>query len=55
MSTVASDPPTTAPMFEGRKSVLEQSLVIAFMIVPVLALVVAVPVTWGWGLSLLPS
>ena len=53
MSTVASDPPTTAPMFEGRKSVLEQSLVIAFMIIPVVALAVAVALTWGWGLSLL--
>ena len=53
MSTVAPDPPTTAPMFEGRKSVLEQSLVIAFMIIPVVALVVAVALTWGWGLSLL--
>ena len=53
MSTVASDPPTTAPLVEGRKSVLEQSLVIAFMIIPVVALVVAVALTWGWGLTLL--
>ena len=53
MSTVASDPPTTAPMFEGRKSVLEQSLVIAFMIIPVVALVAAVMLTWGWGITLL--
>jgi stearoyl-CoA desaturase (Delta-9 desaturase) len=53
MSTVASDPPTTAPLLEGRKSVLEQSLVIAFMIIPVVALAVAVALTWGWGLSLL--
>ena len=29
MSTVATGLPTTAPLFEGRKSVLEQSLVIA--------------------------
>ena len=53
MSTVASDPPTTAPLVEGRKSVLEQSLVIAFMIIPVVALVAAVPLTWGWGITLL--
>ncbi len=53
MSTVASDPPTTAPLVEGRKSVLEQSLVIAFMIIPVLALAVAVTLAWGWGLTLL--
>jgi stearoyl-CoA desaturase (delta-9 desaturase) len=53
MSTVASDPPTTAPLVEGRKSVLEQSLVIAFMIIPVVALVAAVMLTWGWGITLL--
>ena len=53
MSTVASDLPTTAPLFEGRKSVLEQSLVIAFMIIPVVALAAAVTLTWGWGLTLL--
>jgi stearoyl-CoA desaturase (Delta-9 desaturase) len=53
MSTVASDPPTTAPLVEGRKSVLEQSLVIAFMIIPVVALIAAVMLTWGWGITLL--
>ena len=53
MSTVASDPPTTIPLVEGRKSVLEQSLVIAFMIIPVVALVTAVRLTWGWGITLL--
>jgi stearoyl-CoA desaturase (delta-9 desaturase) len=53
MSTVASDPPTTAPLVEGRKSVLEQSLVIAFMIIPVVALVAAVTLAWGWGITLL--
>ena len=53
MSTVASDPPTTIPLVEGRKSVLEQSLVIAFMIIPVVALVAAVMLTWGWGITLL--
>ena len=53
MSTVASDPSTTAPLVEGRKSVLEQSLVIAFMIIPVVALVAAVMLTWGWGITLL--
>src|SRR6201991_2280164 len=51
MSTVASEPPTTAPLFEGRKSVLEQSLVIAFMIIPVVALAAAVALAWGWGLT----
>jgi stearoyl-CoA desaturase (Delta-9 desaturase) len=53
MSTVASDSPTTAPLVEGRKSVLEQSLVIAFMIIPVVALITAVTLAWGWGITLL--
>ena len=53
MSTAASELPTTTPLLEGRKSVLEQSLVIAFMIIPVVALAVAVTLAWGWGLSLL--
>ena len=53
MSTVAADLPPTAPLVEGRKSVLEQSLVIAFMIIPVLALAVAVTLAWGWGLTVL--
>ncbi len=53
MSTVASDLPPTAPLVEGRKSVLEQSLVIAFMIVPVIALAIAVTLAWGWGLTVL--
>jgi stearoyl-CoA desaturase (delta-9 desaturase) len=53
MSTVASDSPTTAPLVEGRKSVLEQSLVIAFMIIPVVALVTSVTLAWGWGITLL--
>ena len=52
MSTVASDPSTTAPLVEGRKSVLEQSLVIAFMIIPVVALIAAVTLAWGWGITL---
>jgi stearoyl-CoA desaturase (Delta-9 desaturase) len=53
MSTVAAGLPPTAPLVEGRKSVLEQSLVIAFMIIPVLALAAAVTLAWGWGLTLL--
>src|SRR5947199_3049502 len=53
MSTVESGLPTTAPLVEGRKSTLEHSLVIAFMIVPVIALAIAVTLAWGWGLTLL--
>jgi stearoyl-CoA desaturase (delta-9 desaturase) len=32
--------------------VVEQSLVVAFMVLPVLALAVAVPLAWGWGLTI---
>ena len=53
MSTALSDQPSAAPLFEGRKSAVEQSLVVAFMVAPVLALAVAVPLAWGWGLSVL--
>jgi stearoyl-CoA desaturase (delta-9 desaturase) len=41
----------TAPLVEGRKTATEQALVVAFMVVPLLALAAAVPLAWGWGLS----
>jgi stearoyl-CoA desaturase (delta-9 desaturase) len=44
-------PRPASPLVEGRKTVAEQSLVIAFMIVPLLALAAAVPLAWGWGLT----
>jgi stearoyl-CoA desaturase (delta-9 desaturase) len=40
-----------APLVEGRKTATEQALVVAFMVVPLLALAAAVPLAWGWGLS----
>ena len=52
MSSSLQERPTPAPLVEGRKSVVEQSLVVGFMVVPVLALAVAVPLAWGWGLTL---
>jgi stearoyl-CoA desaturase (delta-9 desaturase) len=44
-------PPSAAPLTDGRKSRTEQALVVAFMILPLLALAAAVPLAWGWGLS----
>ncbi|MEN3263697.1 acyl-CoA desaturase [Pseudonocardia sp.] len=44
-------PPSAAPLTDGRKSGTEQALVVAFMILPLLALAAAVPLAWGWGLS----
>jgi stearoyl-CoA desaturase (Delta-9 desaturase) len=41
----------TAPLTDGRKSGTEQALVVAFMIIPLLALAAAVPLAWGWGLT----
>jgi stearoyl-CoA desaturase (delta-9 desaturase) len=53
MSTVVSDPPSAAPIVEGRKSAVEQALVIVFMVVPVLGLAAAMALAWGWGMSIL--
>jgi stearoyl-CoA desaturase (delta-9 desaturase) len=44
-------PAGTAPLTDGRKSDTEQALVIAFMVLPLLALAAAVPLAWGWGLT----
>jgi stearoyl-CoA desaturase (Delta-9 desaturase) len=52
MSATLSERPPPAPLVEGRKSVIEQSLVVGFMVVPVVALAVAVPLAWGWGLTI---
>jgi stearoyl-CoA desaturase (Delta-9 desaturase) len=51
MTADAPHRPAAAPLTDGRKSVTEQALVLAFMIVPLLALAAAVPLAWGWGLS----
>ncbi|TQM06246.1 acyl-CoA desaturase [Pseudonocardia kunmingensis] len=51
MTAAATHRPDAAPLTDGRKSATEQALVIAFMVVPLLALAAAVPLAWGWGLS----
>ncbi|OZM84036.1 acyl-CoA desaturase [Pseudonocardia sp. MH-G8] len=51
MTADAPHRPAAAPLIDGRKSVTEQALVVAFMIVPLLALAAAVPLAWGWGLT----
>jgi stearoyl-CoA desaturase (delta-9 desaturase) len=51
MTAAAQHRPAVAPLIEGRKTVAEQALVVAFMVVPLLALAAAVPLAWGWGLS----
>jgi len=39
------------PLFDGRRSTVAQASVYVFVILPMLALVAAVPVAWGWGLG----
>jgi stearoyl-CoA desaturase (Delta-9 desaturase) len=51
MTAAAPHRPTAAPLVDGRKTATEQALVVAFMVVPLLALAAAVPLAWGWGLS----
>jgi stearoyl-CoA desaturase (delta-9 desaturase) len=51
MTAAAQHRPAVAPLVEGRKTTTEQALVVAFMVVPLLALAAAVPLAWGWGLS----
>jgi stearoyl-CoA desaturase (delta-9 desaturase) len=53
--TVAESPsrPTGAakPILEGRRGVAPQIAVYVFVIVPLLALIAAIPFAWGWGLG----
>ena len=39
------------PVLDGRRPPGESALVYFFTLVPMLALVAAVPLAWGWGLS----
>jgi stearoyl-CoA desaturase (delta-9 desaturase) len=39
------------PQFEGKKRPGEQIMLYVFVIVPLLAVLAAVPVAWGWGIS----
>jgi stearoyl-CoA desaturase (Delta-9 desaturase) len=52
MSTTA-DPPARGPrdLLAGKRPLPAHITVYLFVIVPFLALVVAVPIAWGWGLS----
>ena len=39
------------PLLDGQRTTGEQLLVKVFVAVPLLALLAAVPLAWGWGLS----
>lgn len=53
MTTALQPSPSTGaePIFAGRQSPGETTLIAVFTIVPLLALLVAVPFAWGWGLG----
>ena len=43
--------PTAQPLLDGQKPRVESLIVHVFVVVPMLALVAAVPLAWGWGRS----
>ncbi|WP_103383441.1 acyl-CoA desaturase [Pseudonocardia dioxanivorans] len=50
-STVPPPARSPQPLTDGRKSGPEHALVITFVVLPLLAVAAAVPLAWGWGLS----
>ncbi len=44
-------PPGPQPILDGTRGAAQQIGVYVFVVVPLLALIVAVPFAWGWGLS----
>src|SRR3954453_13998651 len=52
--TVAESPTRTSgpqPILDGRRAIAQQIGVYVFVVVPLLALIVAIPFAWGWGLG----
>ncbi len=47
----AAATPAPNPIFEGRRPALQHALIYVFVLLPMIALVAAVPVAWGWGVS----
>ncbi|RZT86790.1 stearoyl-CoA desaturase (delta-9 desaturase) [Pseudonocardia sediminis] len=47
----AKAPAPSKPVLDGRRPPVEAALVYAFTLIPMIALVAAVPLAWGWGLS----
>ncbi|MCW2631179.1 MAG: Stearoyl-CoA 9-desaturase [Pseudonocardia sp.] len=51
-SSDSSDPSAgPKPVLSGQRTVLQHALIYVFVLLPMLALVVAVPVAWGWGVG----
>ena len=51
MSTAAPDGATFRDLSDHRRHIAPHIFVYVFAAVPALALVAAVPLAWGWGLS----
>ena len=51
MTNILASAPAAKPLLGADRTPAEHGLVHVFILVPFLALVVAVPVAWGWGLS----
>jgi stearoyl-CoA desaturase (delta-9 desaturase) len=53
MTTTAEDPLTAGPppVISGRRTALQHALIYVFVAVPMVALVAAVPLVWGWGVD----
>ena len=51
MTSIADAAPIPAPtpIIEGRRPAFQQTLIYVFVLLPMIALVAAVPVAWGWG------
>jgi stearoyl-CoA desaturase (delta-9 desaturase) len=49
--TVAESPARPKPILDGRRGIASTVAVYVFVIVPLLALLAAVPFAWGWGLG----
>ena len=52
--TVAESPTRTSgpqPILDGRRAIAQQIGVYVFVVVPLLALIAAIPLAWGWGLG----
>ncbi len=53
MTTTAEDPLTAGPhpVISGRRTAFQHTLIYVFVAVPMVALALAVPLVWGWGVD----
>jgi len=51
MTTTVATRSDPAPITDGQRTMLQHVLVYAFVILPMIALVAAIPLVWGWGVQ----